>query len=120
MSRQSPERERHRLRVVEDLGRARVREELTAAREAEAQEQRRVRSEEEADDRGDEHDDPSAARAPPPQTSERNPMSAMSAMTPAKMSAIVIRYVSRLRMCATSCASTASSSRWGIVASSPS
>ncbi len=40
-------------------------------------------------------------------------------MTPAKIVAMVMRYVSRFRMCDTSCAMTASSSRFGIVRSSP-
>ena len=45
---QPAERQGHRLRVVQDLGRARVREELASAGEAQAQEQRGVRSEDES------------------------------------------------------------------------
>jgi hypothetical protein len=66
----------------------------------------------------------SATRAPPlrerpPYANVRSPRSATSAITPANTTAMVMRYVSRLRMCETSCASTASSSRLGIVESRP-
>ena len=53
-------------------------------------------------------------RERPPYASDRKPMSAMSAITPANTVAIVMRYVSRFRMCDTSCAMTASSSRFGV------
>ena len=58
-------------------------------------------------------------RERPPYANARSPRSATSAITPAKTTAIVMRYVSRLRMCATSCARIASSSRLGIVESRP-
>ena len=113
--------ERDRLGVVEDLGGGGVGEVLAAcARATSAAGPAAIgASRKPTSARTSTIRPPRPRERPPPNTIERKAMSASSAITPANTTASVIRRVSRLRTCEISWAITASSSRFGIVWSSP-